>query len=54
MLPNFLRNGKLVGVVPAPVLQEKVDPENVRGSLKRVMEELLEEDNQVIQIVTLK
>lgn len=54
VLPNFLRNGKLVGVVPAPVLQEKVDPENVRGSLKRVMEELLEEDNQVIQIVTLK
>ena len=54
VLPEFLRNGKLVGVVPAPVLQEKAKPANAKGSLKKVMENLLEDDNQVIQVVTLK
>ena len=54
VLPEFLRNGKLVGVVPAPVLQEKAKPANAKGSLKKVMENLLEDDNQVIQVVPLK
>lgn len=54
VLPYFLRNGKLISIVPAQVLQEKVKPANAKGSLKKVMEHILEDDNQVIQVVTLK
>ncbi|WP_293740307.1 6-bladed beta-propeller [uncultured Parabacteroides sp.] len=54
VLPYFLRNGKLVGVVPASVLLEKVKPANAKGSLRNVLDHLLEDDNQVIQVVTLK
>lgn len=53
VLPCYLKNGKLVGVIPAPVLLEKVKPSETKGSLKKVMENLLEDDNQVIQVIML-
>ena len=53
VMPYFLRDGKLIGVVPASVLLDKVKPGQAKGSLKQVIEDLMEDDNQVLQVITL-
>ena len=52
-MPYFLRDGKLIGVVPASVLLDKVKPGQAKGSLRQVIEDLMEDDNQVLQVITL-
>lgn len=43
----------LVNIIPAEELLEKVKPLQAKGSLKKVMENLLEDDNPVLQVITL-
>lgn len=54
VMPYFLKDGKLISFVPASVLLDKVKPVQTKGSLKKVMGNLMEDDNQVIQVITLK
>ena len=44
----------LINMIPAEYLLEKVNPSQAKGSLKKAMENLLEDDNPVLQVVTLK
>lgn len=54
IFPRFVKNNKMIGVVSASVLLEKVKPENAKGSLKDLLMNLREDDNQVIQVILLK
>lgn len=54
IFPRFVKNNKMIGVVSASVLLEKVKPENAKGSLKDLLTNLREDDNQVIQVILLK
>lgn len=47
-------NGKvLINIIPAEELLEKVKTSQAKGSLKKVMANLLEDDNPVLQVITL-
>ena len=54
VFPQFLKRGKMISAVPAAVLLEKVKPSHSKGSLRKVMDNLLEDDNPVVQVVDLK
>lgn len=53
MLPLYLKNGQLINVISASALLEYVKPSQAKGSLKKVITNLQEDDNQVIQVVDL-
>lgn len=54
VFPRFIRNNKMIAVISASILQEKVKPSNAKGSLKELLPNLLEDDNQVLIVAQLK
>lgn len=44
----------MINMLPAETLLERIKPSEAKGSLKKVMTNLLEDDNPVLQVVTLK
>ena len=55
ILPRFYTDNKIVGYVSAAALLEDLtDKNNVKDSVKHILEDLSEDDNPVLQVVTLK
>lgn len=52
--PRYFKDNRMISVVPAATLLEKVKPADAKGSLKALLSDLQEDDNQVLQVVTLK
>lgn len=52
--PRESQNDQILNVVTAAALIEKVKPSATKGSLKRLMGDLQEDDNQIVCVVTLK
>lgn len=54
IFPRFIRNNKMIAVLSASILLEKVKPADAKGSLKKVLPDLVEDDNQVLVVAQLK
>lgn len=54
IFPRFIRNNKMIAVLSASILLEKVKPTNAKDSLKNLLPDLVEDDNQVLVVAQLK
>lgn len=54
IFPRFIRNNKMIAVLSASILMEKVKPVDAKGSLKELLPNLMEDDNQVLVVAPLK
>ena len=54
IFPRFIRNNKMIAVLSASILLEKVKPADAKGSLEKLLPDLVEDDNQVLVVAQLK
>ena len=54
IFPRFIRNNKMIAVLSASMLREKVKPADAKGSLEKLLPDLVEDDNQVLVVAQLK
>ena len=51
--PRFISKNKMIAVASAAILLEKVKPAETKGSLKGLLPDLMEDDNQVLVVAQL-
>ena len=53
IFPRFISKNKMIAVASAAILLEKVKPAEAKGSLKGLLPDLMEDDNQVLVVAQL-